>query len=215
VISYAGEERLHSGGKVIEGIGSLPPTYAESAIEFHRFERRGGPLPTISYSVANVSDDDVTLSLGTFLTNGGTEPAGDLTLILLARQADSNVVADRATVHVGQVRPGRTISAEADLTVPEDYNYYLVGLLKRDGVIVDTAQSAANLDPSRTIADPNETTEEVPFNAGDFEESDGESNVGPETTTETGGGSGPGFGVGVALVALLALAALAAGRNRP
>jgi len=218
VIVYADGRRLPyaSGEREIQGIGSLPPTYAESPIEFHRFDRRAESLPTISYSIAETDDGTVTLDVSTYLTNGGTETAGDLTLVLLARQADSNVVADRTTVSIDQVRPGRTIAAEATLAVPDDYNYYLVGLLQRDDVIVDTTRSAANLDPEGTVVVVNETTEDVDFEAGDFDSSGEESTArpGPETGTEADGGSGPGFGVGVALAALLSLGALAARRHR-
>jgi len=216
VIVYADGRRLPhaSGSREIEGIGSLQPTYAESPIEFHRFDRREESLPTISYSIAEAGGGSVTLDLSTYLTNGGTQPAGDLTLVLLARQADSNVVADRTTVSIGQVRPGRTISADATLSVPDDYNYFLVGLLLRDDVIVDTTRSAANLDPEKTVAEVDETTAESDFDAGDFESSNGDSPEGPERTPEATGDGGPGFGVGVALVALLTIGALAARRHR-
>jgi len=221
VIVFADGKRLShaSGSRKIDGIGSLQPTYKASSIEFHRFDRDDESLPTIGYSIADTGDGMVSLALSTHLTNGGTERAGNLTLVLLARQADSNVVADRTTVSVGQIRPGRTISTDAELTVPDDYNYYLVGLLKRDDVIVDTTRSAANLDPETNISVTNETTAtEDAFDASDFDSSDGENqnepSPRPETTTEAGGGSGPGFGVGIALVALLGIATLAARRNR-
>ncbi|MFQ3295761.1 MAG: PGF-CTERM protein [Halobacteriales archaeon] len=216
VIAYTDGKRVPGGdgSRVIEGIGSLEPTYEQSSIEFQRFENSEESLPSIGYSIADTGDGTVTLALSTRLINGGTQQAGDLTLVLLARQADSNVIADRTTVQVGQIQPGQTRPTEAELTVPDDYNYYLVGLLKRDDVIVDTTRSAANLDPNKTTVVVNETTQEDSFDAGDFDSSDDEEPPERETRTESGGGSGPGFGIGIALIALLAVATLAAKRNR-
>jgi PGF-CTERM protein len=217
-ITYADGRRVPGGdgGRLVEGIGSLDPTYTRSPIEFYRADHRDGGLPTIGYSIASADEDAITLALSTRLTNGGTAPGGDLSLVLAARQADSNVIADRTTVHVGQIRPGRTVPTEATLTVPDEYNYHLVGVLKRDGVVVDTARSAANLDPEKTVVVVNETTvEDDEFSAADFAPSNEASTPQPKPTTEVGdGGSGPGFGAGVALVALLAVATLAVGRNR-
>jgi PGF-CTERM protein len=89
------------------------------------------------------------------------------------------------------------------VTVPDGYNYYLDAVLRKDGVVVDTARSAANLDPTRTVS-TDETEESVEFAVSDFE-SDRGRNEAP--TDETGASvQTPGFGPVAALVALLVAA---------
>jgi PGF-CTERM protein len=90
--------------------------------------------------------------------------------------------------------------------VPEGYNYYLDATLWRDGVLIDSARSTANLDPSRTLS-ADETREEVEFEVGDFESSGGGGQPTSDASrldTQT-----PGFGPVVALVALLSVGLLA------
>lgn len=195
----------------VQGVGSLVPEYARTPVDFHRFEPGGADLPVISYSVRNVSADRAELDLSTYLTNRGEESAGGLDLTLIARQAESNVVADRTTVSVDGIEPGRTATPGATLTVPDSYNYHLDAILRRDGVIVSTASAPALLDPTRPVPE-NETREDVGFRAGDFERTDEPDDFG-NTPVRTDAAEGPGFGVAAALAALAA-AAIALRRKR-
>jgi len=192
--------RVASGSRTVRGLEALQPAYARTPVEFHRFARTDQPV--IAYAVEDVSDGQVSLRLATHLTNTGSEPAGGLRLALTARQADSNVIADQTDVTIGEIQPGRTATPSADLVVPEGYNYYLDAILWKDGVIVGTARSVANLDPSETIA-ANVTRREVGLDVSDFEREGGEPRPEPEPT-ESGGQ--PGFTAGLAAVALLAIA---------
>ena len=188
---------------------------ARSSIGFHDFGDTGAELAAITYRIVDVRDNASTLNVTTDLTNTGDETAGDVDLRVRARQADSNVIADSATVEVGEIRPSRTRTVSTELTVPDSYDYWLVGILSADGVIVGTDQSAADLDPTETIGE-NRTTTETGFQSEDFvqrtEEQDRRDRDGGELTAT--GGSGPGLTAGVALVAL-ALAALAGIRRQP
>ncbi len=151
----------------------------------------------IAYEIRSTGDGTAT----TYLTNRGDESAGGLELVVTARQVESDVVADRATVTVGDVQPGRTTTPSVELTVPAEYNYYLDALLLRDGVIVGTATSSATLDPSRPVPE-NRTVDEVSFSAGEFSrETPDERN--PERTPMATESSGPGMGVAAALLALV------------
>jgi len=147
----------------------------------------------------------VRLNVSAALTNRGDASSAPLTLVLIARQADSNIVADRATVRIAGIRPGRTATPGTTLAVPDDYNYYLDAVLWNDGVIVGTARSAAQLDPTERVPE-NTTTRESGFEAGDFVDSSGGDDDRAERAMETpeAGDDGPGFGLGTALVALLA-----------
>jgi len=211
---YENGERVETGATSVRGVDSLTPDYARTPIEFQRFGTGEGSPPVISYAIEDATDERVTLRTQSYLTNRGDESAGGLELVVMARQVESNVIADRQRVDVGDVGPGQTASPTVTLSVPSDHNYYLDGVLFRDDVIVGTATSPATLDPSRPVP-KNRTTEEVDFDAGDFErtpetERDIEEDTpGPRQTSA----GGPGFGVAVAVTALLAIGIAATRRH--
>jgi|AntRauMinimDraft_4_1070384.scaffolds.fasta_scaffold00041_16 hypothetical protein len=192
----------------VSGMAALTPAYARTGVAF----TEQGTVPTVLVSVDSVADNQTELSVAASLTNEGDEPSGDLRTVVVVRQADSNVVAGEAETDVGQIRAGRTERASATVSVPSEYNYYVDVALYKDGVLVDTTRSVANLDPTERV-DSNVTEEDVEFAVSDFE-----SDTGPEQTTNNAagdradggasGGSVPGFGTVVALAAV-ALAAAA------
>jgi PGF-CTERM protein len=83
-------------------------------------------------------------------------------------------------------------------------------VLWKDGVVIDSAREAANLDPTETIS-VNETRRDVELRVSDFSRSDEDAGdrPRPEGTEQAAGGSAPGFGVGAAVAALVAAALLA------
>jgi PGF-CTERM protein len=204
---YRDGQRVDSGARELRGLDALQPPYARSAVQFAEADA----LPPVSFSVAETSGNRTTLALQMALTNTGDEQPEDLRVTVTLRQADSNIVADRTSVPVGSIRPGRTETVETQLTVPTGYNYYIDAVLWKDGVVIDSARGAANLDPTETIS-VNETQRDVELRVSDFtrgDEADGDRPVPEETAAGAAGGSAPGFGVGVALVALVATALLA------
>ncbi|QZP37452.1 DUF7490 domain-containing protein [Halobaculum magnesiiphilum] len=173
-------------------------------------------VPPLSVSVASVDEEAnrTTLAVAASLTNGGAESSDELRVEVIVRQAESNLVAARDSTTVSDIGPGRTADATTEVTVPSEYNYYVDAAVYRDGVLVDTARSVANLDPTETIS-ANETTREVEFEVGDFEGGDGADDRMTEAprATETSTGA-PGFGPALAVVALLGAALLARRRTR-
>ena len=196
-------ERVGSGGKVVSGLQALTPEYARTSVGFTESEA----LPPVSFSIASVQESRTTLDLAATLTNRGDSGSEDLRVTVVLRQADSNIVAARTEAEVGTIRPGRTETVETQVTVPSEYNYYIDAVLWKDGVVVDTARSAANLDPTERIS-VNETERDVELRVEDFSEDDGRPTEMPEETVRTST-SAPGFGVGVAVAALLSLALVA------
>jgi PGF-CTERM protein len=203
-IIYHDGRRLDSAERRVQGVDALQPAYADSTVDFHRF--RATDQPAIEYRIAAAGNDTATLDVTTFLTNSGDAAAGDLRLVVKARQAESGIVADSAEVTVGAIEAGRTATPGVELTVPDGYNYYLDAQLWADGVIVGTARSAANLDPTETLS-VDETRREVGLEVSDFEE--GRKTVVAERTQVAASGGQPGFGAILALVAVLATALLA------
>ncbi|WP_224448975.1 DUF7490 domain-containing protein [Haloprofundus salilacus] len=208
-VVYRDGERVDRASRRVSGLEALTPPYAESNVAFA--ESTG--LQPVSVAVGSADGDRVSLDLSAALTNGGDEPTGDLEVTFVVRQAESNVVADRVTVPVGEIRAGRTSTADASVTVPDEYNYYVDAILWRDDVHVDSAQSVANLDPTERIS-PNVTEREVEFEVEDFESNDGNGGYddgrGVERTTST---DTPGFGVVAGVVALLAATLLTRRRS--
>jgi PGF-CTERM protein len=207
-VVYRDGQRIDSGARELRGLEALQPPYARSDVRFASADA----LPPVSFSVAEAGEERTTLALQMALTNGGDERPENLRVTVTLRQADSNIVANRTSVPVGSIRPGRTETVEAGLTVPSEYNYYIDAVLWKDGVVVDSARGAANLDPTETIS-VNETERDVELRVSDFTRGDEEADrPRPEGTGMPTAGGGPGFGVGAALLALLA-AALLARRN--
>ncbi|WP_254823032.1 DUF7490 domain-containing protein [Haloglomus halophilum] len=203
-IVYTDDRRVDTARRTVSGLDALTPAYARSTVAFTDEEA----LPALSVGVESASEDRTTLRVAPSLVNRGDTASEGLRVEVTLRQAESNVVAARTAVDVGTVRPGRTASPATTVTVPAEYNYYVDAVLYRDGVVVDTARGAVNLDPSEPIS-VNETRREVEFEAGDFE-SDGGGSGGapPRTETALGSGGQPGFGAGLAVVALLGAALL-------
>jgi hypothetical protein len=207
-ILYRDGERVDAGVTRVSGLEALTPAYARTSVAFADSE----VLPPLSVSVADVRNNRTTLAVAASLTNeGDTTAADDLRVTLVLRQAESNLVADRASVPVGRIRQGRTETVEAELTVPTGYNYYVDAILWKDGVMVDAARGVANLDPTERIS-ADTTVREVELDVSDFETDGdaggarGETDV-PATSMQT-----PGFGVGIAAVALIVSALFARGR---
>jgi len=194
---YVDGERVDAASATVRGVDALTPPYARSAVRFHDFRSR----PSVEYRVASVEDGRATLNVASYLTNGGDVTESDLRLEVTARQADSNVVADRSETRPGGLAAGRTARQSVRVTVPDGYNYYLDVTLWRDGVIIDSTRAAANLDPEETLA-VNETRREVAFEASDFE-TDAPSAADREEAETAPAERQPGLGPVVAIVALL------------
>ena len=211
---YRDGRRTESASHTVEGVGSLTPAYADTDVEFHRFG--GGSLadvPAIGYSIESSTADTATLAVRSYLTNTGDGTESDLELEVKARQADSNVVADTATVELSAIESGKTASPSVDLTVPQGYDYYLDAVLWRNGTIVGTDRAAANLGPGTLSV--NETTSDGGLEVSDFSNTggsgtdDGSAADGDETSDDASADQTPGFGIAVAVTALLATIALA------
>ena len=209
---YADQRRQTGHRGTVSNLGALVPPDAQSPVGFHAFDSDTTPMEAIAYNIVRVEDDRATLNVTTYLTNTGNDPAGGVDLRLRARQADSNVVADTATVRVGEIRPGRTVTVNTELTVPDGYDYWLDGILSADGVIVATESSVADLDPTEQLS-PDEERTETGFQSGDFAEEDEDEEREMDAEQTVSGGSGPGFTAVAALAALLGGGLIAARRH--
>lgn len=207
-VLYRDDRRVDESGKTVSGLEALTPAYAQTDVRFSEADA----LPPLSFSVAraDAGNNRTTLELAASLTNGGDDRSEDLRVRFVLRQAESNIVAASTTVDVGAIRAGRTATTTARVTVPRGYNYYVDAALLKDGVVVDSARTAANLDPTKRIS-VNETETDVELRVEDFE-GGGSGDDGRERPTAGGEPTEtatPGFGALVALAAFLAAALLA------
>ena len=213
-IVYQDGRRVATDGKEVRGVGTLQPAYTRTPVKFHRFgTTQSSDLPAIEFSVANTSGNESRLNVSTYLTNTGNQPTNNLRLTLIARQADSNIIADRSDNQIGRIGSGETALPSTTLTVPSEYNYYLDAILWRDGVIVGTTRAAANLAPKRNLS-VNTSQSQTGLKVSDFESDMEATASGPDGGPVPGapdgiaGGAGPGFGLGAAVVTLLSVAVL-------
>lgn len=210
-IVYQNDQRVGLGQKEVRGTSALTPEYADSPVTFYRFVQHD--LPVIEYTIADAGANRSTLSVSTHLTNAGASTAENLELVVTARQVDSGIVADEQSVQVDGIGAGETVTPEATVTVPDQYNYYLDAVLWADGTLLETARSGASLDPTETVP-VNETERTLQLDVGEFER--GDAPLEPTQTPQSADdGDGPGFGVLTALGALVAgLLVLARNRSR-
>ncbi|SIR45946.1 PGF-CTERM protein [Haladaptatus litoreus] len=202
-------ERIAEGAKEVDGVGTLKPGYAETNVNFH-WQDSASEFPPIEYSIADAGDGQTTLNVSSYLTNQGDYPSENVRVVFTARQADSNIVADRVSVPVGEIEAGRTANPSASLSVADDYNYYLDAVLWKDGVVVGSARSAANLDPTEQLS-VNETNREIDLSVSDFS-GDNSPNAAKEATTTSNDSGQPGFTALAGVTALL-VAGVIARRN--
>ncbi|AXR77098.1 DUF7490 domain-containing protein [Natrarchaeobaculum sulfurireducens] len=226
---YVDGMRVESTTHRISGLDSLTPAYAETGLDFHRFGEDGAsPLadvPAIEYSIESADGETATLDVSSYLTNGGDETADELEVELKARQADSNIVADRKTVDVGAVDSGNTATPSATLEVPDEYRYQLDAILWLDGTIVATDRAGADLRPESVVENASDADERG-LDAGDFEEddealeaveedaADDSARDVPDEEAEDAGDATPGFGPIVVAAALLGVLALTRRKNQ-
>ncbi|MUV61466.1 hypothetical protein [Halobacterium sp. CBA1126] len=202
-VLYSDEQRVGSVSKTVRGVGTVQ---AGGRAAFHDF---AAGLPSVQYSVADAGPDRTALDVSTYLTNSGAASTGSVSVELIVRQADSNIVAARTTIDVSEIPSGETVAPNATVTVPAGYNYYLDAVLRKDGVVVDAARSAANLDPQERIT-ANATVRDVGLRVEDFERTDGQDREQPlPDGGESSGGGVPGFGPALAVLAVAVGAAIA------
>ena len=198
-VLYVDGERVDVASASLNGVEALTPPYAESNVGFHQFVQQ----PAVEYTIESIDGGDATLAVRSYLTNSGDDPESGFRIAVTARHAEANVVANRTETTVGAVSPGRTETVETAMTVPNESNYYLDVTLWRDGVVLDSTRTAANLDPRRTV-DVETQTESVAFEASEFEtDRAGGSRTEMEDASGRDAESQPGFGAPIALVALL------------
>ncbi len=138
---------LDSGSVNIVGLNALTP----------QSKRSGIILNNMDFTVKGVSAGRVAIASDIYLENRGSQATENLNLIVKAREAASNLLADKTTSETGVIASESTAIKNVKLDVPDEYNYMVVVELWKGDVMINTWEKAVLLAPSKTV--PKETVE--------------------------------------------------------
>jgi hypothetical protein len=139
---------IRDSGKVnILGLNSLTPGS----------KRSGVGLNNIDFTVDGVSAGKVSIRSDIYLENIGPDVSENLTMIVKAREATSNLIADKKNAETGRITNETTVIRSIQLEVPEGYNYMVVVELWRGETTINTWEKPVQLAPTKTM--PKESVE--------------------------------------------------------
>ncbi len=136
-----------SGSVNLRGLDVITPTSRRSGIV----------LNNIDFTVSGVSAGRVTITPDIYLENRGTEASENLKLIIKARQADSNLLADKTSSETGVIPSEATAVKSVKLEVPDQYNYMVVVELWKSDIMINSWEKPVLLAPTKTV--PKESAE--------------------------------------------------------
>jgi hypothetical protein len=136
-----------SGAVNIQGLNAMIP---ES-------KRSGVTLNKIDFMVGGVSAGKVSIKSDIYLENKGPDVSDNLKLIVKAREANSNLIADKTNAETGMIINETTTVKTVQLVVPDEYNYMVEVELWRGETLINTWEKPVLLAPTKTV--PKESIE--------------------------------------------------------
>ncbi|MCE8423429.1 MAG: hypothetical protein J5U16_05805 [Candidatus Methanoperedens sp.] len=136
-----------SGTVNIQGLNAMIP---ES-------KRSGVTLNNIDFTIGGVSAGKVSIKSDIYLENKGPDVSDNLKLIVKAREANSNLIADKTNAETGTIINETTAVKTVQLVVPDEYNYMVVVELWRGETLINTWEKPVLLAPTKTV--PKESIE--------------------------------------------------------
>ncbi|NJD52795.1 MAG: hypothetical protein FIB07_08010 [Candidatus Methanoperedens sp.] len=136
-----------SGTVSIRGLNALTP---ES-------KRSGVTLNNIDFTVGGVSAGKVSIKSDIYLENRGPDISENLKMTVKAREATSNLIADKTNAETGAIVNETTAVRSVQLVVPDEYNYMVVVELWRGDTMINTWEKPVLLAPTKTV--PKESVE--------------------------------------------------------
>jgi hypothetical protein len=139
---------ISESGKVnIRGLNALTP---ES-------KRSGVILNNVDFTVGGVSAGKVSIKSDIYLENKGPDVSENLKMTVKAREATSNLIADKTNAETGTIANETTAVRSVQLVVPDEYNYMVVVELWRGDTLINTWEKPVLLAPTKTV--PKESVE--------------------------------------------------------
>jgi len=136
-----------SGSINVQGLSVLTPKTKDNKIV----------MSNIDFIVGGVDASRVSINPDIYLENIGSDVSKNLKLIVKAREADSNLLADKTTSETGEIKSEATIIKTVQLKVPDKYNYMVVVELWNDDILTNTWEKPVLLAPTKTL--PKESQE--------------------------------------------------------
>ena len=136
-----------SGTVSIRGLNALTPGSKRSGIT----------LNNIDFTVGGVSAGKVSIKSDIYLENKGPDVSENLKMTVKAREATSNLIADKTNAETGTIVNETTAVRSVQLVVPDEYNYMVVVELWRGDTMINTWEKPVLLVPTKTV--PKESVE--------------------------------------------------------
>lgn len=136
-----------SGTINVQGLSILTPKSKDNKIV----------MSNIDFIVGGVDASRVSINPDIYLENTGPEISKNLKLMVKAREADSNLLADKTTSETGEIKSEATIIKTVQLKVPDKYNYMVIVELWNDDILTNSWERPVLLAPTKTL--PKESQE--------------------------------------------------------
>lgn len=141
ILLYDNGTIREKGSVGIKGLGALTPAAKQSGVS----------LSNIDFIVTGASGGRASIRSDVYLENKWALPSENMNMIVKARQAESNLLADKKFSETGIIAGEATSVKSIDLDVPEGYNYMVVVELWKGDVLVNTWEKALMLAPTKTV----------------------------------------------------------------
>jgi len=136
-----------SGAINVQGLSVLTPKSKDNKIIMNN----------IDFIVSGVDASRVSINPDIYLENTGTDISNNLKLIVKAREADSNLLADKTSSETGEINSEATAIKTVQLKVPDKYNYMVIVELWNDDILTNRWERPVLLAPTKTL--PKESQE--------------------------------------------------------
>lgn len=203
ILLYDNGSIRDSGSVGIKGLNALTPVAKLSGVSVNN----------IDFIVMGTSAGRASIRSDVYLENKWAAPSENMNMIVKARQAESNLLADKRSSETGVIAGEATSVKSVQLDVPEGYNYMMVVELWKGDVLVNTWEKALMLAPTKTV--PKESLEKtMNIEVSRFVREGGVLTVSGETMAagtapyDTGMKQEPGFEAIAAAAALMLVVAL-------
>ncbi len=147
ILVFDNDSIRDSGSVNVRGLNALTP----------QSKRSGVVLNNIDFTVSSLAAGKVSIKSDIYLENRGQEASENLKMILKAREASSNLLADKTGTETDAIASETTSVKSVQLVVPDDYNYMVVVELWRGDTLIKSWEKPVLLAPTKTV--PRESME--------------------------------------------------------
>lgn len=147
ILLYNNKSIKDGGAVAIKGLSALTPVAKMSGIM----------LTNIDFVITGASAGRASVRPDAYLENRGVSASDNLNMVVKARQAESNILADKGSIETGTIASEATAVRSVQLEVPDGYNYMVVVELWKGDVLINTWEKALMLAPTKTV--PKESAE--------------------------------------------------------